>query len=171
MAKELWDAIRKRRRVNVPNTRNVVVRGLIFTYRIPVNGDGLISTEWFRREEYSVNVSLSLRDSPILPTGMPKPKPGIKTHCRPEHSYFIRKSISPALSCSTRIQGSGKNGNEKIDAKFEFCHYCGPGWSRRDFIADRYTFENVDVVAIWFDRSAPKTLHNAIYKVRISLYM
>ncbi|PVF91844.1 hypothetical protein CPB86DRAFT_791752 [Serendipita vermifera] len=57
-----------------------------------------------------------------------------------------------------------------IRSKISFYHYC-QGTSRtrlETHVGYRWELEMVDVIAIYYDRSKPETLHNAIYEMTLT---
>jgi hypothetical protein len=166
----MW--FRKRKLEDNRSTRTVTIRGLVFSdlSSIPIRTDQFTeSSAWIQGYSYSIYVNFSLRDSPILPTNetsMLKPEP----NGQPKDLCSIIRSLFSIFSSShnNKILGNEeeKDDNEYIYTRFNFWHY-NPRWSPQTFINHRNFLESTDVISIWFDRTMPHTLHNAIYKVRL----
>jgi hypothetical protein len=124
----------------------------------------------FCKQYYSIDFRLPVRNSPILPNGLPKPKPKEKIQLR--HFHSIKRGISSLIFRDSKIQQQrGKRNvdarDQKIYANLGFERYFRDRCRLEDFRSNAEIFTNADVIAISFDRSKPETLHNAIYKVRI----
>ncbi|PVG01488.1 hypothetical protein CPB86DRAFT_106088 [Serendipita vermifera] len=147
----LWEieCYRKWRRRQRLTAGETMVYGLAFsdTMIIPIS---CIKTE-FR---------LPVKESPILPSGIPKPG---STHDQQELYPFIRRIISYASTI--RGQELKEKGEEEcIQANLVFSQCWGSPGRGIGFVRPQWEFRRVDVIAICYDRSKPEALHDAIYK-------
>jgi hypothetical protein len=124
----------------------------------------------FCKQYYSMDFRLPVRNSPILPNGLPKPKS--KEKPQPRQFHFIKRGVSSLIFRDSKIQQQkGKTnvdaGDQKIYTNLGFERYSRERCRLEDFRSNARIFANADVITISFDRSKPETLHNAIYKVRM----
>jgi hypothetical protein len=165
-------SFRGRKQVYNPSISNLLVRGLVFsdsnTIPIATNPSVVwISNGWVQSNDYCIYVDFSLGDSPLLPdkTTVPKAKPSRQ----PKDFHYITKYISSVLSRRNNETSEKGGVDEYINTRFRFYHYHDLKCRQQEFIQNRDIFENTDVISIWFDRTKPDSLHNAIYKVRMDL--
>lgn len=98
-----------------------------------------------------IKVRLAVKDSPIFPSGTPKPSRSV-----------IDQDQSSRVLGEKVVQGEWIQSNFFVRVHWRDEMNC-----IRHSMCARNPFARVDVIAVFYDRSKPETLHGAIYKVRV----